>query len=478
MVDTKYRWDFIGLSTDEKPLPSNSDKVVDGSTFYCSDTSKLYVFCKDTWYEKTSTGGGGTTYEDFVGTDGTADGTHGLVPAPTTSDVDKFLKSDGTWATAGGGGITELSSADYDYPTDNPTSIAIWNLEPGIYRIAPHVNIQSNTTDNAWEDSSPLTVIVNNEGANTWTEAVAYGYNTILGANIGRFIITGPNGVKDKNEIAQAPSIVTTPGNSDSQVMTQNATTSMVFADPLYRYQISIGSGAITSGARAIAIGQGASASGERAISIGAGAECIRKGGVSFGGGVTYNGQMNIAATSSSYGYNNTAYRLLSGLYDGQSAHDAATVGQLSYRQHKPVTVWEVDGTTVTTGLLGIASDMSASPAWQLTNLDLSPYSRIKIYSKAAQKSGTTASASTTLAIILEMSLYSRAAIAEYCNHFVSSIVVQKPNDPNRLCTLCCAVSADKTSFVVLRMSNLYGTAATDNSDVGGYVFKIEGYYD
>lgn len=40
-----------------------------------------------------------TTYSDFVGaTSGTA-GAHGLVPAPTTSDPDKFLKGDGTWDT-------------------------------------------------------------------------------------------------------------------------------------------------------------------------------------------------------------------------------------------------------------------------------------------------------------------------------------------------------------------------------------------
>ena len=41
---------------------------------------------------------------DFTGTDGQSAGTHGLVPAPTTSDVDKYLKSDGTWATVQGGG--------------------------------------------------------------------------------------------------------------------------------------------------------------------------------------------------------------------------------------------------------------------------------------------------------------------------------------------------------------------------------------
>ena len=44
-----------------------------------------------------------TTYEDFTGTDGTSAGTAGLVPAPTAQDADKFLKSDGTWATGGGG---------------------------------------------------------------------------------------------------------------------------------------------------------------------------------------------------------------------------------------------------------------------------------------------------------------------------------------------------------------------------------------
>lgn len=179
MVAQHYRWDFIGLSTDEKPTPQTSEKVVDGSTFYCSDNSKLYVFCGSQWYEKTVSGGGSyelpiasaetlggvkvgsnlsidsetgvlsatnttysagsnvsisdenvisatdttytagsnvsisdenvisatdTTYSNFVGTDGTTAGTAGLVPAPATTDAGKFLKADGTWDTAGGGG--------------------------------------------------------------------------------------------------------------------------------------------------------------------------------------------------------------------------------------------------------------------------------------------------------------------------------------------------------------------------------------
>ena len=48
------RWDFIGLSSEDKPTPTTSTKVVDGSTFYEADTSKLYFWTQGQWYEKTS----------------------------------------------------------------------------------------------------------------------------------------------------------------------------------------------------------------------------------------------------------------------------------------------------------------------------------------------------------------------------------------------------------------------------------------
>lgn len=40
-----------------------------------------------------------TTYSAFTGATSSVAGTAGLVPAPTTSDPDKYLKGDGTWAT-------------------------------------------------------------------------------------------------------------------------------------------------------------------------------------------------------------------------------------------------------------------------------------------------------------------------------------------------------------------------------------------
>ena len=139
--------------------------------------------------------------------------------------------------------------------------------------------------------------------------------------------------------------------------------------------------------------------------------------------------------------------------------------------QRKPVVIWETDSNF----LAAIQSDISENPAWQLTDLDMTQFKRIKIYSKAG-KGRTTASA--TPGMILEMSLDPRAASTDYAGNFIGSTLVQKPNDNNRLATLTCAVSADKTKFVVLRQTSLYGTAATTNADIGADVFMIEGYYD
>lgn len=52
MVTQHYRWDFIGLSTDTKPTSPENEKVTNGSTYYEADTSKLFVYYKDQWYEK------------------------------------------------------------------------------------------------------------------------------------------------------------------------------------------------------------------------------------------------------------------------------------------------------------------------------------------------------------------------------------------------------------------------------------------
>lgn len=163
---------------------------------------------------------------------------------------------------------------------------------------------------------------------------------------------------------------VQTAGTSTTDVMSQNATTSMVFADPATQYKIKIGAGASSSeGTNAVEIGRNSSATGESAVAIGANASAntssiaiggnvnapyapkamsadsiaignaakVDSGcnmGVAIGSGAhsTAQGQMDIGidAVFGNVGYNNSAYRLLTGLYDGQSAHDAVTVEQVN----------------------------------------------------------------------------------------------------------------------------------------------------
>ena len=149
----------------------------------------------------------------------------------------------------------------------------------------------------------------------------------------------------------------------------------------------------------------------------------------------------------------------------------------LSSFQRKPVVVWEVQDALQ--GLLALNTNISSSLAWQLTGLDLTPFKRIKIYSRAGRKTGAMAAdSSITPASIIEMSLDDRAKETVSQNVFIGSSVVQNPNDPNRLGLLTCAVSGDKTKFAVVRATTLYGTAATSNTDAYPYVFLIEGYYD
>ena len=187
----------------------------------------------------------------FVGTDGNVAGKSGLVPAPKATDDDKFLKSDGTWATVSGG---------------------------------------------------------------------------------------------------SSVNVVQTVGNSQTDVMSQRAVTSMVFKDPATRYQTLISGGSSdTSGVGSVALGYGAQAYGQQAIAIASGiadaSRAISIGGhannsqgakaqgsiaLGYGATTTQVGEMNIGSSDTSYGYATSNYRLISGVYDGQNAHDAVTVGQIN----------------------------------------------------------------------------------------------------------------------------------------------------
>ena len=396
-----YRWDFIGLSTDTKPTPETSEKVVDGSTFYCSDNSKLYVFCKDTWYEKTVSGGGGTSDFDQLSnrpkyngvtmtsetdipevidvneyiiqnagtpttsTEGTVgqlleDTTNGklyictAVTPGTDPDPDTY-----TWSEvgAGGGGTAGsqrlLTTDDYNWNSVNSSAtgtlncVGIWLLDPGQYYIELNTSLAwSMIYKGGSRDAYVGTFIVGS--VNNGTRTILF-LNSTGGASL---FYTAYDGTLSKY-INLTPA--TTTGTSDTQAMSQNATTSMVYADPGTKQKVKIGADAISNGAIGVAIGfdsavqsnaSGGVAIGGNAkvtatsaknnqIAIGQGSQCSGDNAVALGGyaNATQQGQFDISTGSqTTSGYNSSNYRLISGVYDGQSNHDAATYGQLNTR--------------------------------------------------------------------------------------------------------------------------------------------------
>lgn len=132
MVANHFRWDFIGLSTDDKPTADNP-RVADGSTYYESDTSKVYVWYKTQWYEKEA----GGSYELPIASDTTLGGVK--VGEGLSIDAESGVLS----ASGGGGsqiGGTILTSAMYNYPAENPDGVALWLLPAGVYYLTSDDN--------------------------------------------------------------------------------------------------------------------------------------------------------------------------------------------------------------------------------------------------------------------------------------------------------------------------------------------------
>ena len=337
MVDKiHYRWDFIGLSTDTKPTPAESPKVVNGSTYYESDTSKLFVFYKDTWYERKPLGGGGGSDINVVQT--TGDSTTDVMSQKAVTDALNALPT---------GGITELTSADYNWPAENPTGVALWLLDSGWYTAPGILVYYDSSTSYGIPSNGAELFYVSKATAPTGASRIS-----VIGTdNTVTVYSTQLNNGSRYSGPTKTVNVVQATGTSTTDVMSQNAVTSMVFADPSIRYQVQIGALSAASGSEAIAIGLSSKASSTGAISIsgnngpgtatasgygsvlvGYSGKSTAIGSVALGACSNANtqGQVDVGTTDTYYGYNTSNYRLLSGLYDGQSAHDAVTVGQVN----------------------------------------------------------------------------------------------------------------------------------------------------
>ena len=226
------------------------------------------------------------------------------------------------------GGVTELTSADYNYPTDNPASVALWLLEPGLYSWGENMIVRYHSNDYAstpgiawvWESNSGFTQIL------------------IFSNNNVKFLTkvksTDGSVASLAYPIDLASPVVQTTGTSTTDVMSQGATTKMVYRDSA-KHLVDIGFRNATqsfAGSDGVAIGRidtGWTVADHGVILSSEGAYVRGKGGVAIGAGAiaTQQGEMNVGSRYSIFGYNNSNYRLLTGLYDPQNDHDAATKG-------------------------------------------------------------------------------------------------------------------------------------------------------
>ena len=237
-----------------------------------------------------------TTYSNFVGTDGTADGTAGLVPAPATTDAGKFLKADGTWDTAGGGGVTPVQT------------------------------IGTSTTDVMSQDAVTKMIYPNYassiSGIGIGTDAPA----RLNCVGIGHYI-TMPN-----------------------------------------RNSVCIGAGAKTGGQDGVSIGYAVTMTSQSKYCVGIGSNATVKANGSIALGsyseTNYVGEVNVGSTDTTYGYNSTNYRKITGVHDGENLHDCATIAQANLLSTSAPT-------TSTVGVLGqLYTDTTNMHTYQCTAID------------------------------------------------------------------------------------------------------------
>lgn len=138
-------------------------------------------------------------------------------------------------------------------------------------------------------------------------------------------------------EIVDSTNVVQTTGTSTTDVMSQDGVSKLLFGEYNHNYdkeRIKIGSGASATAGNSTAIGHNASSTSGSGIAIGYEARDAQSSvGLGAFSQPSSRGEVNIGiprATSTqiaSYGHNNTPYRLLTGVSDPESAHDAATKG-------------------------------------------------------------------------------------------------------------------------------------------------------
>lgn len=264
--------------TDKDIIRVLQDETRDGnSTYYrWSTTTNTWTYI-----------GESKQYTDFVGTNGTTAGKAGLVPAPATTDAGKYLKANGTWGSVQPGPtvvqVTGTSTANV--MSQNATTSMIY-VDPSTKK---RIQIGNNTIAG---DKANFNSVAIGDGAKAYT---------------GNDVVIGNNAQTSKKGAS-------TSGGGNVAIGRSAAVSK---TNTLPEGGIAIGDTAVSDASFTTAIGAHTNAQGVGSIALGSYATTT----------TAQRGVMNIGTTVTSWGYSNSNYRLLTGLYDPQADHDAATKG-------------------------------------------------------------------------------------------------------------------------------------------------------
>lgn len=234
--------------------------------------------------------------------------------------------------------------------------------------ITPVQTTGTSTTDVMSQDATTKMIFPNISASNHGKIVIDAGGTTTTEGNRGVAIGVG-NQIKHTNAVPIAIGFGTKAGNgavsigngtgNTSGTGVQNAVTIGSGSNTYQNYGVSIGSSIDNRSGQGIALGYLAQvASGTNgAIAFGARSNATRSGEINVGSG-----------SDTSTGFNNTYYRLISGVHDGTDLHDCATVAQGN-------TLATSAPTTSTVGVLGqLYTDTTDMHTYQCTAISGDTY--------------------------------------------------------------------------------------------------------
>lgn len=263
-----------------------------------------------------------TTYSAFGGATSQAAGSAGLVPAPTTGDVDKYLKGDGTWGVISSGGLQNTATG-----TDSLTILGT----PATDAISVNIGVGSSVNSYgavaigyaAEADNYGVAIGgYNNDsssGTHAYMDGIAIGCNAVAGSQ------NGDGGI--------AIGYFTTASSSSVAIGLHsmcNSTESVAIGD----------SSSVSSAGNDIAIGNSSSVSASDSIAIGVSATVTGRGSIALGSGAESSQNYELVVSDGGYGDPGITYQLMD-LTTGKIPNDRinGATGSFTSQDGKTVTV-------------------------------------------------------------------------------------------------------------------------------------------